>query len=105
MSRANPLSPRLPLACGFVGLLLVLTGCGPMIASLPLVGEPADAQNRPAVQPDYPAAFRQPADSEAATPLSAAERTQAQTDLQSARDRAATERRQQITKPRSRPSD
>ena len=76
-----------------------------MIAGLPVVGEPADAQNRPAVQPDYPTTFRQPTDPDAAKPMSAADRAQAQTDLQTARDRAATERRQQINKPQSRPAD
>jgi hypothetical protein len=93
------------VAAGLVGLCLGLSGCGPMIAGMPLVGEPADAQNRPAVQPDYPTAFRQPMDPDAAKPMSAAERAQAQTDLQTARDRAAAERRQQITKPPSRPTD
>jgi hypothetical protein len=76
-----------------------------MIASMPLIGEPAEAQKRPEIQPDYPATFRPPPDPEAGKAMSAAERAQAQTDLQTARDRAATERREQINKRASRPSD
>jgi hypothetical protein len=96
---------RVPAAIALAALCFGLSGCGPMIASMPLVGEPADAQKRPEIQPGYPAAFRQPADPETGKPMSATERTQAQTDLQAARDRAPAERRQQINQPPSRPSD
>jgi hypothetical protein len=91
-------------ACALAALLFVLSGCGPMIASVPLIGEPPEAQKRPEAQPAYPATFRQP-EPDAAKPMSAAERSQAQTDLQTARDQAATERRRQINQRASRPSD
>ena len=86
------------LACAVVALLLllVLSGCGPMLAGMPLIGEPPEAQKRPEVQPAYPATFRPPPDPEAGKAMSPAERTQMQNDLQTARDRAAADRRQQI---------
>ena len=78
-----------------------------MIASLPLVGEPAEAQNRPAVQPDYPEVFSARPTEEATAlapegrtkPMSAAERAKLQADLIAARDRAAAEKREQINQP------
>jgi len=108
MSGIQQSSPRrhVPAALALAAVCVVLAGCGPMIASVPLIGEPPEAQkNRPEVQPAYPGAFRPPADPEAAKAMSAAERARAQTDLQTARDRAATQRREQIKKPPSRPSD
>ena len=76
-----------------------------MLASMPLIGEPPDAQKRPEVQPAYPATFRPPPDPEASKAMSPAERTQVQTDLQTARDRAAAERRQQINTRGSQPPE
>src|SRR5262245_51892689 len=84
------------VACAVPSLALVLSGCGPMLASMPLIGEPPEAQKRPEVQPAYPATFRPPPDPEAGKAMSPAERTQMQNDLQTARDRAAADRRQQI---------
>jgi hypothetical protein len=63
---------RVPAAIALAALCFGLSGCGPMIASMPLVGEPADAQKRPEIQPGYPAAFRQPADSEICKPRATA---------------------------------
>ncbi len=76
-----------------------------MLAGMPLIGEPPDAQKRPEVQPSYPATFRPAPDPEAGRAMSPAERTQVQTDLQTARDRAAAERRQQINTRGPRPPE
>jgi hypothetical protein len=103
--RKDSLRRGVVVACAGAALLLVLSGCGPMLANMPLVGEPPDAQKRPEVQPAYPAIFRPPPDPEAGRAMSTAERTQMQTDLQTARDRAAAERRQQINKRAARPPE
>ena len=84
------------LACG-VGL----SGCGSTIASLPYIGEPAEAQSsRPVTTPDYPDAFVKPvAESK---PLTPTERQKLEAELASARDRSAAERREQINQPTAR---
>jgi hypothetical protein len=96
---------RAARAAAALALGILLSGCGPMIAGMPGIGEPAEAQKRPEVPPDFPTTFRPPPDPDAAKAMSATERAQAQTDLQTARDRAATDRRQQIAQPPSRPSE
>jgi hypothetical protein len=101
----NSLRRGVIVACAVVSLVLVLSGCGPMLATMPLIGEPPEGQKRPEVQPAYPATFRPPPDPESGKAMSPAERTQAQTDLQAARDRAAAERRQQINTRGSRPPE
>jgi hypothetical protein len=86
------------MAVGLIAVAAGLTACGSTIASLPLIGEPPEAQNnRPAATGEYPDAFVKPASE--TKPMSAAERTKAEAELTAARDKSAAERRQQINQP------
>jgi hypothetical protein len=87
----------------FAGLVLLLAGgallpgCGSMIASAPLIGEPANAPPPPAVRPDYPPVVRSSQPSE--KPMTEAERASLEAELAAARSNAATQKREQIKTP------
>jgi hypothetical protein len=89
------------VALGLIAAAAPLAGCGSTIASLPLIGEPPEAQNnRPASTSEYPEAFVKPASE--AKAMTAAERAKAEAELTTARDKSAAERRQQINQPNPR---
>jgi hypothetical protein len=95
---ARRLGFRLVAAMGLIAGATTLAGCGAMFASLPGIGEPAEAQNRPAVQPPTPNVYQPSAESNGG-PMTANERAKVEADLRTARDRAAAERREQINSP------
>jgi hypothetical protein len=80
---------------------LGLSACGSTIASLPLVGEPAESQaSRPAATPAYPDAFAKTGTD--AKPMTPAERAKLEAELTAARDQSAAQRREEISRPNAR---
>jgi hypothetical protein len=86
----------LALAVAGVGL----TGCGSMMASMPLVGEPKNAPARPAENAPFPGVFVETANPEE-DKMTAAEREKLKADLITARDTAAARKRDEINKPKA----
>lgn len=78
-----------------LGLLMLLCGCGSMISSLPVVGEPATAPAHPAEAPATPSLYARP-DPQTDKALSAEERAKLEAELVAARTNAATLKRQEI---------
>jgi hypothetical protein len=89
---------RLFIALAFVASTIALAGCGSTIASMPLIGEPDIAQNRPAVQPEYRPVFGKPVEPEN-KPMTAAERDKLQAELAAEREGAADAKRKKINQP------
>jgi hypothetical protein len=80
-----------------------LSGCGSMMASMPLIGEPKNAPPRPEGPTHFPGAFVPTADpSEQA--LTAAERDKLKADLMTTRDTAAARKRDEINRSAPTPS-
>ena len=95
----RPRRVRIPAAAALAIAAAALSGCGSTIASLPGIGEPAEAQKlRSAVTPETPNVYL-PAAERDNRAMNAAERAKLQSDLVTARDRAATDKREQINRP------
>jgi hypothetical protein len=90
---------RLALLAAAAGCLIGLSGCGSMFAALPGIGEAPETPARPATMPPTPSVFRS-ADQD--KPMSAAERQKMEAELIAARERAAVQRREQISQSPSR---
>ncbi|MBN8956211.1 MAG: hypothetical protein J0H17_06445 [Rhizobiales bacterium] len=92
-SRARPafVLAALVLAAASGGL----SGCGSMMASMPLIGEPKNAPPRPEGPTHFPGAFAPTADPSDQA-MTAAERDKLKADLMMTRDTAAAKKREEI---------
>jgi hypothetical protein len=91
----------LTFAALLVAAAAALGGCGSMIGSLPVVGEPKETPKAPEVTPAYPHIGEVPTEPATKT-LTPAERAKAEADLAAARTQSVIDRRKQINGPDAR---